>query len=65
MYAGAPLTLSTPVYQVTNGGVFPASLDPMKRQMTLEHLLSMSSGYYCDDSDDKARNACSHSSRTS
>jgi CubicO group peptidase (beta-lactamase class C family) len=54
MYAGAPLTLSTPVYQIMNGGVFPASLDPMKRQMTLEHLLSMSSGYYCDDSDDKA-----------
>ena len=54
IYAGAPLTLSTPVYQVMNGGVIPASLDPMKRQMTLEHLLSMSSGYYCDDSDDKA-----------
>jgi len=54
MYAGAPLTLSTPVYQIMNGGVFPASLDPMKRQMTLEHLLSMSSGYYCDDSDEKA-----------
>ena len=54
MYAGAPLTLSTPVYQITNGGVFPASLDPMKRSMTLEHLLSMSSGYYCDDSDEKA-----------
>src|SRR4029077_17663728 len=54
MYAGAPLTLSSLVYQVMNGGVFPASLDPMKRQMTLEHLLSMSSGYYCDDSDDKA-----------
>jgi CubicO group peptidase (beta-lactamase class C family) len=54
MYAGAPLTLSTPVYQIMNGGVFPASLDPMKREMTLQHLLSMSSGYYCDDSDDKA-----------
>ena len=54
MYAGAPLTLSTPVYQIMNGGVFPANLDPMKRQMTLEHLMSMSSGYYCDDSDDKA-----------
>ncbi len=54
MYAGAPLTLSTPVYQIMNGGVFPASLDPMKRQMTLQHLLSMSSGYYCNDSDPKA-----------
>ncbi len=54
MYAGAPLKLSTPVYQIMNGGVFPASLDPMKREMTLEHLLSMSSGYYCNDSDLKA-----------
>jgi len=54
MYAGAPLKLSTPVYQVMNGGVFPASLDPLKREMTLEHLLSMSSGYYCNDSDLKA-----------
>src|SRR6266550_1275972 len=54
MYAGAPLTLSTPVYQIMNGGVFPASIDPVKREMTLEHLLSMSSGYYCDDSDEKA-----------
>jgi CubicO group peptidase (beta-lactamase class C family) len=54
MHAGAPLTLSTPVYQIMSGGVFPANLDPMKREMTLQHLLSMSSGYYCDDSDEKA-----------
>ena len=54
MYAGAPLKLSTPVYQIMNGGVFPANLDPRKQEMTLEHLLSMSSGYYCDDSDEKA-----------
>jgi CubicO group peptidase (beta-lactamase class C family) len=54
IYAGAPLKLSTPVYQIMNGGVFPAGLDPMKREMTLEHLLSMSSGYYCNDSDLKA-----------
>jgi CubicO group peptidase (beta-lactamase class C family) len=54
MYAGAPLRLSTPVYQIMNGGTFPANLDPLKRTMTLEHLLSMSSGYYCDDSDEKA-----------
>ena len=49
MQAGAPLTLSTPVYQVMNGGAFPADLDPRKRAMTLEHLLTMSSGYFCDD----------------
>lgn len=54
MYAGAPLKLSTPVYQIMNGGTFPAGLDPLKRAITLDHLLSMSSGYYCDDSDEKA-----------
>ena len=54
MYAGAPLKLSTPVYEIMNGGSFPADLDPLKRAMTLEHLLSMSSGYFCNDSDPKA-----------
>jgi CubicO group peptidase (beta-lactamase class C family) len=54
MYAGAPLRLSTPVYQIMNGGTFPADLDPLKRSMTLDHLLSMSSGYFCDDSNPKA-----------
>jgi CubicO group peptidase (beta-lactamase class C family) len=54
MQAGAPLKLSTPVYQIMNGGSFPDNLDPLKRAMTLDHLLSMSSGYFCDDSNDKA-----------
>ncbi len=54
IYAGAPLRLSTPVYQIMNDGTFPADLDPLKRSMTLEHLLSMSSGYFCDDSNPKA-----------
>jgi CubicO group peptidase (beta-lactamase class C family) len=54
MYAGAPVRLSTHVYEIMNGGSFPADLDPLKRAMTLDHLLSMSSGYYCDDSDPKA-----------
>ena len=48
------LTLNSRVYQVMNGGSFPADLDPQKRTMTLEHLLTMSAGYYCDDTDDKA-----------
>jgi CubicO group peptidase (beta-lactamase class C family) len=52
--AGAPLKLSTPVYQVMNGGAFPADLEPRKRAMTLEHLLTMSSGYFCDDTDPEA-----------
>ena len=54
MQAGAPLELSSPVYQVMNGGSFPAGLDPQKRAMTLEHLLTMSSGFFCDDGNDDA-----------
>ena len=37
-----------------NGGSFPPGLDPQKRAMTLEHLLTMSSGYFCDDANPKA-----------
>jgi CubicO group peptidase (beta-lactamase class C family) len=54
MQAGAPLKLSSPVYQVMNGGTFPAGLEPQKRTMTLEHLLTMSSGLFCDDGNDAA-----------
>jgi CubicO group peptidase (beta-lactamase class C family) len=54
MQAGAPLKLSSPVYQVMNGGSFPADLESQKRAMTLEHLLTMSSGFFCDDTNDDA-----------
>jgi len=54
MQAGAPLELSSPVYRVMNGGAFPEGLDPLKRTMTLEHLITMSSGFHCDDGDDDA-----------
>lgn len=54
MHARAPLRLDSHVYQVMNGGAFPADLEPRKRAMTLENLLTMSSGHYCDDTDDKA-----------
>ena len=54
MQAGAPLKLSTPVYQIMNGGQYPDGLDSQKRSMTLEHLLTMSSGFYCDDTDENA-----------
>jgi len=37
-----------------NGGAFPADLEPRKRAMTLEHLLTMSSGYFCDDTNPEA-----------
>lgn len=52
--AGGPLSLSDPVYKVMNGGVFPADLEARKRAMTLENLLTMTSGIYCDDNDPKA-----------
>ena len=32
----------------------PGRTEPRKRAMTLENLLTMSSGHYCDDTDDKA-----------
>jgi len=54
MHAGVPLKLSSPVYQVMNGGAFPAGLDLRKRTMTLEDLLTMSGGFFCDDTNDSA-----------
>jgi CubicO group peptidase (beta-lactamase class C family) len=51
--AGA-LALSTPVYQIMNGGAFPPDLEARKRAMTLEHLLTTSSGYFCDDTNPEA-----------
>lgn len=50
MQAGAPLELSSPVYQLMNAGAFPPNIEPRKRDMTLEHLLMMRSGIACDDS---------------
>ena len=49
--AGAPIGPSTPVYAALNGGKVPEGLDPHKGAMTLEHLMTMSSGLYCDDRD--------------
>ena len=54
MQTGAPLSVSSPVYKVMNGGSFPPDLEPRKRAMTLEHLLTMTSGTACDDWDDQA-----------
>lgn len=54
MHAGVPLKLSSPVYRVMNGGAFPPDLEPLKKTMTLEHLLTMSAGFFCDDTNDDA-----------
>lgn len=46
MRAGVPIAPNTPVYK-TLLGAEPAELDPRKRAMTLEHLMSMTAGYDC------------------
>ncbi|HEX4761240.1 MAG TPA: serine hydrolase domain-containing protein, partial [Sphingomicrobium sp.] len=52
MQAGVPIRLDTPVYRTMLGSV-PADLDPRKRAMTLEHLITMTAGFDCDDSGDR------------
>jgi CubicO group peptidase (beta-lactamase class C family) len=49
--AGMPIDVSSPVYQVMNGGTFPADLDPRRKALTIENLLTQSSGLDCDDGD--------------
>jgi CubicO group peptidase (beta-lactamase class C family) len=52
MQAGVPIRLDTPVYETMLGSV-PSDLDPRKKAMTLEHLISMTAGFDCDDSGDR------------
>jgi CubicO group peptidase (beta-lactamase class C family) len=52
MQAGVPIRLDTPVYRTMLGSV-PAGLDPRKKAMTLEHLITMTAGFDCDDSGDR------------
>ncbi len=55
MHAGVPLRLDTPVYQTMLGTV-PTDLDPRKRAMTLEHLLTMTAGFNCNEDDSTSAN---------
>jgi len=48
MQAGIPIRLDTPVYATMLGQV-PPDLDAGKRAMTLEHLISMTAGFDCDE----------------
>jgi CubicO group peptidase (beta-lactamase class C family) len=50
MQSGVPIKLSAPVYQTMLGTV-PPDLDPRKKAMTLEHLISMTAGFNCAGSD--------------
>ncbi len=51
-HAGYPIDADTPVYATLRGERSPG--DPRKEAMTLKHLLTMSSGFYCDDNDPDA-----------
>ena len=53
IYSGIPVKTNDFVYQVMNGGEFPPNLEPRKKALTLEHLLTMSSGLDCDDWDSR------------
>jgi len=45
-----PIGLTTSVSEAMHGAA-PADLDPRKRAVTVENLLTMSSGFACDDAD--------------
>jgi CubicO group peptidase (beta-lactamase class C family) len=49
--AGEPLTISSPVYETIYGEALDPDIDPRKKRMTVENLLTMASGFDCDDRD--------------
>jgi CubicO group peptidase (beta-lactamase class C family) len=53
MLNGVPIREDTPVY-ATMLGKAPPDLDPRKRAMTLRDLMTMTSGYFCDDNNSDA-----------
>src|SRR3989442_2478788 len=55
MHAGVALRLDTPVYRTMLVTV-PADLHPRKRAMPLEHRLTMTAGFNCDEDDSTSAN---------
>jgi CubicO group peptidase (beta-lactamase class C family) len=53
MLNGIPIREDTPVYATMLGRV-PEDLGPRKRAMTLRDLMTMTSGYFCDDNNSDA-----------
>jgi CubicO group peptidase (beta-lactamase class C family) len=49
--AGEPLTITSPVYETIYGEALESDIDPRKKRMTVENLLTMTSGFDCDDRD--------------
>lgn len=49
--SGVKISPSDYVYKIMNGGQFPDSLEQRKRSLTVKNLLTMSSGFDCDDND--------------
>jgi CubicO group peptidase (beta-lactamase class C family) len=55
--AGEPMRLDLPVYETVGAPYLRDDLDPRAGRMTLEHLLTMSSGLDCDDRDPESPGA--------
>ncbi|AGC46806.1 beta-lactamase [Myxococcus stipitatus DSM 14675] len=51
---GAKLSAQTPVYSMFPAYKPSAPLDPRKAQLTLEHLMTMTSGLDCDDNNEES-----------
>jgi CubicO group peptidase (beta-lactamase class C family) len=54
LQAAAPVTLSSRVYDVMRDTSASYQRESARQAMTLEHLLTMSSGFHCDDADPDA-----------
>jgi CubicO group peptidase (beta-lactamase class C family) len=50
--SGAPFGPSTKVVDAVDPSLLPKAIDPRLAAMRVEHLLTMSSGFDCDDNDD-------------